>query len=130
MSCMESKMLLRVEIEELKGDTVDVAYAYFKAFLGEADDVDVWEGKIEYFSYDEEKHDMIPVRMYDGNRWGIDYILNYYYDGNKRKGKNEYTLEEIIEVSKRLSRLFRVKLESIKLHSYEWYNGADEPVKF
>ena len=38
MSCMESKMALRVEIESLKGNTYDDAYGFFKAFLGEADE--------------------------------------------------------------------------------------------
>lgn len=130
MSCMESKMVLRVEIESLKGDSCDDAYVYFKTFLGEADEVEVWDGKIKYFYYDESKHEFVPVLQYDGVRWGIDYILDYHYDGNRKSGKSEYTVAEIIASTERMCRMFNVSSDDIKLVSYEWYNGGDEPVSF
>lgn len=130
MSCMESKMALRVEIENLKGSTYDEAYPYFKAFLGEADEVEDWEEKIEYFHYDKLKHEFVPVLQYNGKRWGIDYILHHYYNGTIKKGKTEYTLTEINAATERICQLFNVSKDEIKLVSYEWYNGGDEPVTF
>lgn len=130
MSCMESKIVLRVEIESLKGSTYDEAYPYFKAFLGEADDIDEWDGVVEYFRYDKSLHEIIPVREYNENRWGIDYILSYHYDGTLRIGKTEFALTEIIDATEKLCRMFNVNNDEIKLVSYEWYNGGDEPVSF
>lgn len=130
MRCMESKMVLRVEIESLKGNTYDDAYGFFKAILGEADEVEEWEGNIEFFSYDESKHTYIPVLQYNEKRWGIDYILDYHYDGNRRNGKSSYTLTEITCLTEEIIRVFSVSKDDVKLVSYEWYNGSDEPVKF
>lgn len=130
MSCMESKMALRVEIESLKGDSYDDAYAYFKAFLGEADEVGEWEGKVEFFGYDKSKHKYVPVFQYSEKRWGIDHILDYHYDGNRRKGKSNYALSEIELLTEEICRIFNVNKDDITLVSYEWYNGSDEPVKF
>lgn len=130
MSCMESKMTLRVEIESLKGNTYEEAYPYFKAFLGEADDVDEWEGKVEYFSYDKSDNLIVPVLQHKDKRWGIDYILDYHYDGRSKVGKESYTLLEIDIIASKLSKTFSVNKDDIRLVSYEWYNGGDEPVSF
>lgn len=130
MNCMESKMALRVEIESLKGNSYDDAYAYFKAFLGEADDLEEWEGKIEYFNYDESKHEIVPALQYKGVRWGIDYILDYHYDGERKNGKSSYSMSEIAAMVKKISIMLNVSCDNIKLVSYEWYNGGDEPVEF
>lgn len=130
MSCMESKMVLRVEIESLKGNSYDEAYPYYKSFLGEADEVEEWEGNVEFFTYEKSKHEFIPVLEYGEQRWGIDYILDYHYDGRRRNGKSAYTLSEIISATERICRTFNVSNDNVKLISYEWYNGGDEPVSF
>lgn len=93
-----------------------------------------WDGKVDFFEYSEKKHDYIPVEELsygktDNDRWGVDYIIAYGSDYD-HIGDVNYSLKEISEFAKKLADKFNVDINSIRLLSYTWYNGADEPIYF
>jgi hypothetical protein len=125
---MEYKTVLRAEIPSLQGANKNTAYEYFKNILGEAPDVEDYDGEIEWFEYDGE---LQPIHDWDTKKWGIDLILKHTSD-YKVKVKNDYkngvTLTEFKELADRLVQKFGVNENQIRLISYDWYNGGDEPI--
>jgi hypothetical protein len=136
MSFNETKTVVRVEIPELYGKSKTELYYYFKSILGESSYVDEWEGEVEYFSYDEEEFEIVPVHQYNREtesnvgKVGVDYILSYKTDYYAGKGKDGFTFKELNEIGQILEDKFGIDPENCKLFSYTWYNGADEPIKF
>ena len=128
MSCMESKFALRAEIKELEGASYHDAYNYFINKLGEPSEVEDWEDKIEFFTYDKNEHDIVPILDYSTKRWGIDYLLQYSYDGEMIKGLRSFSINDLLSKMKILEEKFNVSTDEISIVNYEWYNGSDEPV--
>ena len=128
MSCMERKIVLRIELPQLKDKTTTEAYEYFKSILGVANEIDEWEGEIEFFSYDKS---IQPITDWNGS-WGVDYVLHHSSGYKTYIGENfnGLTLKEFEERAFILSDLFGIKYNNVKLMSYNWYNGGDEPVTF
>ncbi|GIN55043.1 MULTISPECIES: hypothetical protein [Bacillus subtilis group] len=131
----ESKTVLRAEIPHLKGVDTTEAYKYFKRLLGEADDFDEWEdeNEIDYFVYEALFHKYVPVASYgDGDMiiWGIDCILAYKDDHGNCKGKDIYSLAELKSYAEEMAKKFDVNPDKVKLLSYTWYNGVEEPIRF
>lgn len=128
MSCMERKTILRAKIPFLKDFSRNLVYEYFENILGKANEVEIWDDEIEYFRYDTE---IQPVEDNEGN-WGVDYVFHHSSDyttyiDNKSNG---ITLTEFQNKAFELANLFGIEPNSIKLMSYDWYNGGDEPISF
>jgi hypothetical protein len=136
MSYNESKTVIRVEIPHLRGKGNKEAYEFFYPILGEPDDVDEWDGEIEYFSYYEKNHRFIPVSEYSygrnaaNDRWGVDLIIAYDNDYNEGKGRANHSLQELNELAGEMAEKFNVDPNRCRLVSYTWYNGGDEPIEF
>lgn len=122
MSCVESKLVLRLELPFLKGKSNTEAYEYFKDILGEAEELDEWKGEVEYFNY---QGKVQPITDYQGS-WGADYVL---YDSSENMDYNGSILE-VNERAKEIASMFNMSEKDVKLFAYNWYNGGDEPVKF
>lgn len=136
MSYNESKTVLRVEIPHLRGKSNKEAYEYFLPILGEPDDVDEWEGEVEYFSYYEKNHRFVPVsecsygRNAANDKWGVDLILAYGNDYNENIGDANHSLGELHKLSLELADKFNIDPNTCRVVSYTWYNGGDEPIEF
>lgn len=135
MSCEVTKTALRAEIPALKGKTIAEAYAFFQPIVGEPDDIDHEEGTVDFFVYEGEKHRIAPVKGLsdksgEENRWGIETILSYENGYGKEFGKEVHTLQELAVIGKEFIEVFGAKEEDIRLYSYTYYTGADEPIKF
>lgn len=136
MSYNESKTVLRVEIPHLKGKGMKEAYEYFYPILGEPDDLDEWDGEIEYFSYYEKNHRFVPVDEYSygrdatNDRWGVDLILSYGNDYGDCNGKANHSLGELRQLAEEMAEKFNVDPDTCRVVSYTWYNGGDEPREF
>lgn len=129
MSCNESKTVLRAEFPRLKGKSANEVYPFYKKLLGEPSDIDEWRGEVDWFEY-EGKYQ--PVHDYENDRWGIDLILRHEsdYETYIEMESNGFTLDEFHKLAHEMSLRFEVDKYRIKLMSYTWYNGADEPIKF
>ena len=132
MSYNETKSVLRAEIPQLKGKSRTEALEYFRQILGEPDDVDIWDGEVDFFEYEEKNHTYIPVEEYsygktDDDRWGGDLILAYSNDYGVEEGDMNYSLEELSVLADKMARKFNINPKNIRLLSYTWYNGSDEP---
>lgn len=135
MSYNESKMVLRGEIPHLKGKSRGEAFEYFQNILGEPDILDDWDGEVEYFNYEPENHKFVPVqentgRSTDDNRWGVDYIIGYNNGYGEERGKDNVSLEELNKIVDEMTKKFEIDPKSIRIFSYSWYNGTDEPIYF
>lgn len=134
MSCNEYKVVLRAELPVLKGCSFNDAYNYFKMshfkdILGEPTCLEVDDdGIVEYFSF--EKTRFQPV--YNNDTWGIDYIIEHTSDFMYYiiQDNNDLTLQYLNQIADKLVDIFGVNKDKVKLHSYNWYNGSDEPIKF
>jgi hypothetical protein len=132
MSCMERKTTLRMEIPSLQGKDYTEAFEYFRNILGEPEELDLDEetGEVYYFSYEGKFQ---PVYDYSNKKWGADLIL-YHSSDYKVYVSSDYergvTLKEFNMLADELVGKFGGNKEDIKLLSYEWYNGGDEPVRF
>ena len=134
MSYNESKTVLRFEIPHLRGKSCGEVYEYFKPIIGEADEVDEWNGEIDYFHY-ERHRPLIPVfeMTYDkskDDKVGVDYILCYENDYGKRQGKANHSIAELTELSEKVAKKFGLDASMGRVVSYTWYNGGDEPIYF
>lgn len=129
MSCNEYKTVLRSEIPQLKGKTYNEVYPFFVELLGEPDEKDEWDGEIEYFYYGGKYK---PVYDYDTERWGIDLTLHHASDYKTyiQMETNGLTLGEFKSLAYEMSQKFGIDENKVRLISYSWYNGADEPIKF
>jgi len=129
MSCMESKVVLRAELPELKGKSRNEVYPVFVNLIGEADDIDEYEGEIEYFQYEGE---IQPVYDYDSKRWGIDHVLHHESDYRTyiKMKSNGLSLKEFDELASQMEEKFGIDKSKVRLISYSWYNGGDEPINF
>lgn len=129
MSCNESKTVLRAEFPKLKGKTRQEVYPFFLNLLGKPEEVDEYDGVVEYFYY-EGKHQ--PVYDYDSKRWGIDLVLHHESDYKTyiEMESNGLTLDEFNKLAHDMSLKFEIDKYKVRLISYTWYNGADEPIKF
>lgn len=129
MSCNVTKTVLRAEFPHLKGKAVHEVYPFYVNLLGEPDEVDKWDGEVEHFEY-EGKYQ--PIRDYDTERWGIDLVLHHETDYRTyiQMETNGLSLGEFNQLADEMSKKFSVDKEKVRLISYTWYNGSDEPVKF
>jgi hypothetical protein len=129
MSCNETKVVLRAEFPRLKGKTRQEVYPFYLELLGEPTDKDEWDGVVEYFSY-EGKYQ--PAYDHDSKRWGIDLVLHHESDYNTyiNMETNGLTLDEFHKLAHEMSIKFEVDKYKIRLISYTWYNGSDEPIQF
>lgn len=129
MSCNETKIVLRAEIPRLKGKTMTEVYPFYLEILGEPNDLDEYDGEIEYFEYDGKYQ---PAHDYDSGRWGIDLVLHHKSDYKTyiEMESNGLTLDEFHKLAHEMSLKFTIDKYKVRLISYTWYNGADEPIKF
>jgi hypothetical protein len=129
MSCNETKTVLRAEFPRLKGKSINEVYPLYVQFLGEANEVEEWKGKVDYFRYEGKFQ---PVHDYDSKRWGIDLVLHHESDYNTyiEMETNGLTLDEFNKLANEMSLKFEVDKYRIRLISYTWYNGSDEPISF
>jgi hypothetical protein len=126
---MEWKTVIRAEIPSLRYENKNTAYDYFKKILGDASDVEDYDGEIEWFEYEGE---LQPVYDYDTKKWGIDLVLEHKSDYKTYVHSvcdNGVTLNEFQTFADRLIKKFpEVNIETIRFISYDWYNGGDEPI--
>ena len=129
MSCMESKTVLRAEFPELEGKTITEVYPFYKSILGEADELEDYDGEVEYFSY---KGQYKPAYRYENAKWGIDRILHHESDYKTyiEMKENGLSLSEFEDMANEMSVKFGVDKLKVRLISYSWYNGGDEPIVF
>jgi hypothetical protein len=129
MSCNESKIVLRSEIPRLKDKTYNEAFLYFKEILGEPNEIDEYDGEVEYFQYEGK---LQPIFDYDSKRWGIDLVLHHESDYKTyiKMKSNGLTLDDFNSLANQISLQFSIDKYKIKLMSYTWYNGVDEPINF
>lgn len=129
MSNNETKVGFRVHIESLCDKDYNDAFTYFLPILGKPEDLDEYKGKVEYFRYTG-KYQAVKEythNMKDKIRWFVDYLVSES-DGSDG---GEYVLLSISQIQNIVSELiakFGVSEKDIKLFSYTWYNGCDEPV--
>lgn len=126
---MEYKTVLRAEFPELEGKSRTEVYPFYKDIIGEADELEDYDGEVEYFSY-EGKYQ--PVHRYEKDRWGIDHVLHHESDYKTyiELKTNGVSLSEFEEMASKMSVKFGVDKSKIRLISYSWYNGSDEPIVF
>jgi len=133
MSYNETKLVIRLEIKQLKDKLDHEAYLYFREiFKREPDDIDYINfldncdenNIVNYFYYDSSEFEI--VQDHDNNRWGIDYNLHC----GEEYETAIINMELIDKLVDNICNLFGVKRYECKLVSYTWYNGADEPILF
>lgn len=134
MSGMVYKSVLRAEIKELRGKGRTEAFAFFRPLLGEPEDIEVYEGEVEYFAYEEKAEALVPVqelsnRSNGEKRWGVDYVLSYSREDNEGED-SIVSLASLNEISLELTKKFGIEPSSVRVLSYSWYNGGDEPILF
>ena len=135
MSETEYKTVLRFQIPALDQKGYPEVLEYFRSRLGEPEDIDEWEGEIEYFSYPREAL-MRPVCR--NKQWGVEAVLVHtrYRDTfgySPQLCKNQgVSLAELQKFGEEFSKIgFDEKdIATMKLYSYSWYNGGDDPVHF
>jgi hypothetical protein len=129
MSCNITKIVLRAEFPHLQGKSRNEVYPFYLDILGEPSDIDEYDGKVDYFEY-EGKYQ--PVHDYDNDRWGIDLILHHESDYKTyiEMNSNGLTLDEFNKLANSMSQAFCVDKYKIRIISYSWYSGADEPIRF
>lgn len=129
MSDNETKTVLRAEIKDMREFSYNEAYRYFinKGFKP-ADDIDEYDGVVEWFSYDEKEGEVIPVYDYEKIRWGIELIIAKSDDYNSYHNVST-DLKSLSAKINELNEKYGDDLEW-KFKSYTWYNGADEPIEF
>lgn len=125
MSENESITAVRATIPELNGRPVHEAYQFFREKLGEAEEVDEWEDKVENFHYDE-SHAISVV--HDNKLWGVQVALSSGSDGDDSHEDVNVELEFLETIKLAIIKKFP-SATNFMLASYTWYNGVDEPVK-
>lgn len=128
MSDYETKSGIRVEIKSLKGKSRSEAYVYFQSILGDAEDVDEFDGEVEWFEYSGKFQ---PGQEYsygetDDDRWFVDMVAS---EGKEIDGEGDLYLsfEKLNSMVDELIEKFGIEREDVMVFSYTWYNGADEP---
>ena len=129
MSHDVTKTVLRVELPELKGKSRDNVYPVYRDLLGDAPELDMYQGEVEYFSYDGVYRECCDV---DSNRWGIERVLKMEseYRTEIAGSQNGYSMGELNEMAQEMAEKFNVDPNQVRLTSYTWYTGTDEPVRF
>lgn len=131
MSETKSKCGYRVPIEFLRGKNWTEALAYFRPLIGEPEDVDEFEGEVQYFSYAdnakyrgcEEDNNGEYESKNDG--WFIDMTLEEDY--GYESADLHLTFGEIEKNVSELSEKFGADKSEIMVFGYSWYNGVEEP---
>lgn len=126
---MEEKIVLRAELPHLKGKTRNEVYPIFKDLLGEADELEEYEGEVEYFNYEGMYQ---PVCNYNGKRWGIDLVLHHEseYSTYIEMATNGLSLGEFENYAHEMAEKFGIDMYKVRYIGYSWYNGSDEPIQF
>lgn len=127
MSCMESKLVFRCELPELHGMSHGEVLPYFAERMGDPSYIAENDGVINYFEYE---GNLQPVYDYDNNIWGIDYIAGQVNENEYEDLYISLSMGEIEMIFAELYGLFGVNEDDVRLVSYSWYNGADEPISF
>lgn len=129
MSCNETKIVLRAEFPQFQGKTRTEVFPFYKEILGEADEVNEWEGEIDYFKYSGKYQ---PAYEYKSKRWGVDWVLHHETDNKVyiEMKENGVSLADFEKMANSMSELFGIEKSNVRLTSYTWYNGVDEPISF
>lgn len=127
MSCMESKLVFRCELPELYGMSYEEVLPYFTERIGNPSYIDENDGVINYFEYE---GNLQPVYDYDNNVWGIDYIAGQVDENKHDDLRISLSVHEIEMIFAELFGCFSINEDDVRLVSYSWYNGADEPISF
>lgn len=153
MSCKETKVVVRLYLPELEGD-MKKALAFYRKHFGEPEEVFEDES---YFYYESPKNNSklkdrmernVDLRdpenirpylhpVYRGNQFGVEVWLahrdyNSYNSMGLRPGilhGDPIDLDDVLEIRKFLDDE-GFDTTWMSFHSYTWYNGGDEPVKF
>lgn len=128
MSTNVAKSSIRLYLPCLDGKSHGEALEYFKNKIGDTDDVDQYDGKVFYFTYDDADHPFRPVS--DGNYWGVEIILSEERDyENPDLNISITTLQD--QIQNLLDKFAEdANPDNISVHGYVWYNGTDEPIVF
>jgi hypothetical protein len=128
MSFTEYKTVVRAKIKELNGADTRTALDFFKERIGEPEEIDEFDGEIEWFRYKDDAGCFTPVSR--NKEWGIDFVIAHSNAYNGDPQDVNLSLEEIEEYMKRLVLRIGVNLSDCRLVIYSWYNGVDEPIHF
>lgn len=129
MSHTENKIVLRAEFPQLHGKSVTDVYPFYREILGEPSEMDEYEGEVFYFKHAgkyQAAHD------YNNNRWGVDLVLHHKSDYTTYVGmkSNGLSLGEFDQLANTMPQMFEIDKSKVRLISYTWYNGGDEPIAF
>ena len=104
-------------------------FPFYKNTIGNPSELDEYEGEVEYFEYNGKYQ---PSHQYKGDRWGIDMVLHHEtdYDTKIEMQTNGISLAEFLTLSQEMENKFGIDKSQVRLISYTWYNGGDEPVFF
>ncbi|MBG9549752.1 hypothetical protein [Cytobacillus firmus] len=129
MSCNEKKVVLRAEFPQLQGKNRTEVFPFYKEILGVPSELDEYEGEVEYFEYEGKYQSAYD---YNNKRWGIDWVLHHESDYKTyiEMRTNGVSLGDFEKMASAMSQIFGVDKSKVRLISYTWYNGVDEPIKF
>ena len=122
MSDNETKVAVIARLRELDGKNREDVIGFFKERLGKPDEYDDDE---DWF-YRPEQDKIVPYSSLD-DAWGVEYTI-FISDYNEYYHTVYKSLQEIQQIIEKMKQKFPEILdEDIKLVSYTWYNGVDEP---
>ena len=124
MSCDVNVSLMRLKIDELTGSNGREAYLFFKDKIGEPDDFyDYGDDEVD-FHYNGEKN-YYDVKNF-GQNWYADFVFHHSTDDHYSNDMC-LTLAQLHVQAQSMAEKFGGKFEDVRVCSYTWYNGADEP---
>ncbi len=122
-----SVVAIRGRIPEMDGKTESEVLTMFREKLGEPDEIDEFNGKIDRFEYTPEKHDFVSVFNYDNKEWGIQKVL--VKGPPFEVDDTNIDVDEILVIKERMQKLFPT-ITRVTVAVYTYYNGTDEPISF
>jgi hypothetical protein len=122
---MEYKTALRAALSDIRSDAEHLAW--MREHVGEPVEVDEEDADDLWFSYRRRPFDEPYLKdcCWRGV-YGVELVL--LHDVEDPSGQLALTVDELLEHVERLRRL--VGDSPIKLFSYSWYNGGDEPISW
>jgi hypothetical protein len=118
-----TKNVIRFRIPQLKGKSVQEAFDFFTNTIGEPEEIDKYDGELEYFNYKEK------YSVHEKNdEWYFDIVLS-----TSESYDNYFcmTFRDLLETTEEISEKFEIlDIENINILCYTWYTGVDEPINF
>lgn len=126
-----TKTVLRAEFPELKGMSRAEVYPFYQKLMGDAPELEMYQGKMDYFSYERAGLYQECCDVED-NRWGVEKVLQHEscYGAQVEMKPNGYSMGELNEMAREMAESFGIDPNQIRYISYTWHTGTDEPVAF